>query len=339
MERNMLYFKRCTIACSEELYEQKVIQIVEKLGWSRFKKEIILRKSYQLGSVGTIIPDIIIKSLNTDESFVIEIKRPSININNKSHKMQLFSYMRQLKLEYGLLIGNKIQIYYDGQLKTENSPILIKSIEISDNNKDNLLLINLFQKQSFSYQNLNAFVEKELARITFENHKEELYNILISNDYKEQIKQLIVNNLEKNWDKEIINNTLDQLSISIKAKDNYNNSDLNIITETIHDNTKNDIKIGQLVKNNLNKIASFCELNNDELLNLLSKKYSKETFGINYPFMQEVNDNMPIPKKHYWKNPKFKLKINNKYYVFTCEWIEKNRQQFKNYLNFKISHK
>jgi len=315
-------------SCNEELYEQKIIQILEKLGWSRFKKEIILRKSYQLGSSRTIIPDIIIKSLDNDESFVIEIKRPSVNIENESYKMQLFSYMRQLKLEYGLLIGNKIQIYYDGKLKTGENPVLLKSIEISDNNIDNLLLIDLFHKQSFSYQNLNAFSKKELEKITSEKYQKELHTILISNEYKEQIKQLIINNLEQQWDKEIIKNTLEQLSISIQEKNTNNN--LNINTPTIQDNTQNNIKIGQFVKNNLNIIKSYCESNNKELSNLLSKDYSKETFGINYPFMKEVTENAP-KEDRYWKNPK--LKINNKYYVITSEWFDKNKQQFNNYLS------
>jgi len=314
-------------SCSEELYEQKIIQIIEKLGWSRYKKEIIIRKSYQLGSTGTIIPDIIVKSLDKDESLVIEIKRPSVNIENESHKMQLFSYMRQLKLEYGLLIGNKIQIYYDGKLKTGENPVLLKNIEISDNNEDNLLLINLFQKQSFSYQNLNIFATKELEKITSKKYQKELHNMLVSNEYKEQIKQFIINDLEQRWDKEIIKNILEQLSISIQEKDN----NLNIKIDNMEKDTENNVKIGEFVRNNLDKIKLFCESNHDELTNLLSSEYTHRTFGIaTYPFMKEVEENAP-KQDRYWK--KSKLKINNKYYVVTSEWIEGHRQQFNNYLN------
>ena len=78
---------------SEDLYEQKIIQSLEKLGWSRFHKKIILKQSSQLGSGGTIITDVIVKSLDTNESFAIEVKKPSADIENQSHKRQLFSYM------------------------------------------------------------------------------------------------------------------------------------------------------------------------------------------------------------------------------------------------------
>ena len=42
----------------------------------------------------------------------IEIKRPS-NIRNERQENQLMSYMRQLKLNVGLYIGEKIELYYD----------------------------------------------------------------------------------------------------------------------------------------------------------------------------------------------------------------------------------
>jgi hypothetical protein len=50
------------------------------------------------------VPDIIL-SLHNNQSFVIEVKKPSADIDNFSHKNQLISYMRQLKLEHGVLIG------------------------------------------------------------------------------------------------------------------------------------------------------------------------------------------------------------------------------------------
>jgi len=49
-----LLHDRISPSISEEMYEQKTIQSIEKLGWSQFHKEIILKQSYQLGSVGRI---------------------------------------------------------------------------------------------------------------------------------------------------------------------------------------------------------------------------------------------------------------------------------------------
>ncbi len=82
---------------SEQLYELKVIQVFEKLGWSQYKKEIAVRESFQLGAAGRIAPDLIIKS-NGNPLFVVEIKKPTANMEYSGYKDQLYSYMRMLKL-------------------------------------------------------------------------------------------------------------------------------------------------------------------------------------------------------------------------------------------------
>lgn len=43
---------------------------------------------------------------------VIEAKKPN-NIQTERNKEQLFSYMRQKKVDFGLYIGEEIQLYYD----------------------------------------------------------------------------------------------------------------------------------------------------------------------------------------------------------------------------------
>ncbi len=271
---------------NEELYEQKTIQSLEKLGWSRFHKEIILKQSTQLGSAGTIIPDIIVKSLDKNESFVIEVKRPSTDIENQSHKKQLFSYMRQLKLEHGLLIGNKIQIYYDGKSNTTEDPILLKSIDISELNKDGLLFINMFQKESFSYLQLENFAEKIVRELATENHKKKLLKLLLSSDYESKIQQFIVDDLQQNWDKETIKKVLSQLSISICSKTTIPPTlPTSIPFSTV---VPAGVKIGQLVRTNMNLIIANCKNSEMALSNLKSESYSKNTFNINYPFLKKV---------------------------------------------------
>jgi len=47
---------------SEQLFELKVVQAFEKLGWSQFNNEIVVRKSIQLGASNRIVPDLILKS-------------------------------------------------------------------------------------------------------------------------------------------------------------------------------------------------------------------------------------------------------------------------------------
>ena len=314
---------------SEELYEQKIIQSLEKLGWSRFRKEIILKQCTQLGSAGTIIPDIIIKSLDKNESFVIEVKKQSADIENKSHKNQLFSYMRQLKLEHGLLIGNKILIYYDGKSNTTEDPILLKSIEITESNTDGPLFINLFQKESFSNSQLENFAEKTLKKLATESHKKKLRELLFSSEYQTKIQQFILDDLQQNWDRETIKTVLSQLSISICPRNTPPPEiSIPIPPGQVAKTAQNGMRIGELVKSSMELIVANCKKNDIELSNLKSPTYSKNTFNINYPFFKEVSSNAP-KQDRYWKA---KYLINNKYYVVTSEWYKGSLPLFKAYI-------
>ena len=309
---------------SEEMYEQKIIQSLEKMGWSQFHKEIISKKNIQIGSVGKIIPDIIVKSSNNKESFVVEVKKPSADVENNSHKNQLFSYMRQLKLENGLLIGNKIQIYYDGKSNTTEEPILLKSIDFSESNTDGLLFIDLFHKQNFSFQNMQEFAEKMIRELATKNHKKKLYQLLLSDDYHRKLQQFIIDDLQENWDKDTVKDVINQININISQK----------IATPLNPVVPGPIissgeKIGKLVKSSLNLIINYCEKNRNELSNLESDVYSKATFDINYPFLKKVTSDAP-KQDRYWKD---KYEINGQYYVVTSEWYKGSIPQFKAYMS------
>ena len=66
-----------------------------------------------IGNSNSIRPDIVLWRKNEHDTqspvLPIEIKRPS-NIRNERQENQLMSYMRQLKLNVGLYIGEKIQL-------------------------------------------------------------------------------------------------------------------------------------------------------------------------------------------------------------------------------------
>jgi hypothetical protein len=315
---------------NESYYEQKIIQSLEKLGWSRFKNEIVLKKNIQIGSSGRIIPDIIVKSLENNKSFVIEVKKPSVDVENKSHKRQLFSYMRQLKLANGLLIGNKIQIYYDGvhNYNVSKAPILLKSIEISELDKNGTLLIDLFHKNSFSYDNLDYFAKKTIKEISIKRDKEKLYNLLLSSEYKDKVLQFISNDLQQNWNSDTIDNVLTQLSLSINRK----NTELlqSVPTATnlnpLHYNQA-EVIIGKLVQS---YISTILNLGANEIEKLKNKEYSKSTFNINYPFLQKVTSNEPVSNKerYYVKQHT----VNNYCYVVCSEWFKGSIPLFKAYI-------
>ena len=331
-EIRFLLHENISPSISEEMYEQKIVQSLEKMGWSEFRKEIILKHSIQLGSVGRIVPDVIVKSSHNNQSFVIEVKKPSADIDNDSHKNQLVSYMRQLKLEYGLLIGSKIQIYYDGKFNKRENPILLKSITISESNANDLLFLKLFQKDTFSYENLENYAVGRIDELSIQRKTTELRKLLLSPQYQTKLMEIITDDLMPKWGERTINDVFNQIifSISPKQLSIANPPDLSSHT---HQPISDEIKIGQLVKSKLKDIIAYCELHdNEEISRLESKNYSKSTFNINFPFLLQVD--YDSPKQHrYWKD---KHKINGRYYVVTSEWFKGSTPPFNLYLD-KIS--
>lgn len=200
---------------SEELYEQKIIMSLGKMGWKQFKGEIILKQSIPIGSAQSIIPDIIVKSKNENMLFVIEVKKPSISLT-ENNRNQLFSYMRQLKLEFGILFGEKIQIFYDGELSSLNNPIQLKTIEF-DNNDRNLDFVKVFKKSSLSIANLQNYAKKRIGVLNIQQEKNDLRAKILSPQFVLKLKEQVKHSLLNNWNEEIIDDIMKDFTISIKS--------------------------------------------------------------------------------------------------------------------------
>jgi hypothetical protein len=201
--------KNISKSISEEMYEQKIVMCLEKMGWSQFKREIILKQVIPVGSAQSIVSDIIVKSHENNISFVIEVKKPSISVDGDNFKNQLFSYMRQLRLEFGILIGKEIQIFYDSNL---SSPILLKTIEFTDDDVD---FVELFQKESFSSEKLNYYAQSRIKIINAKNKIDELKELLLSGKYNDKLKELIQRDIIEDFDEKTVANVLEKLNVSI----------------------------------------------------------------------------------------------------------------------------
>ena len=200
---------------SEELFEQKVFQVLEKMGWSSFRKEIQPKQSIQVGSNSWIIPDIRVKSLEKNFQFVVEVKKPSANIEDSSHKNQLFSYMRMLKSEFGLLIGSNIKIYYDGALSDSEAPVLLSQFQFDESSEDGISFIRVFSKDTYSENQLKLFTEGALANIQTKKDYEKILNLVTSHQYIDKVKELIESDLKNNFNDQTISKALSNISINI----------------------------------------------------------------------------------------------------------------------------
>lgn len=202
---------------SENDFEQNVIRALEALNWKEYLGDIQIRPNHKFGSAGSLKPDFVISSSEKKNLFVIEIKQPSLPLNT-DFQQQLFSYMRQLKLEYGLLIGQGIQLFYDGDLSDHNEPVLLDTIEFEKDNPKGHKFVELFSKDSFSFDSLQSFTQNSLKRINRRAAQKKLIKKILSKEYQSEFVELIKQDLLSQYDAELIDNVLQDISISITAK-------------------------------------------------------------------------------------------------------------------------
>lgn len=201
---------------SETDFGQKVIQALRILDWKEYKGEIEKEHSLQFGSVNKLRPDFIIKS-DDKRLFVIEIKLPTIPINS-TFQRQLFSYMRQLKLDYGILIGQAIQIFYDGNLINQEDPILLETIQFKANSEKGEKFVELFCKETYSTELLKSFTLNSLKKINRKEDHKKLTEKILSENYQEKISELIKQDFLNEYDGELIESVLKELKIEIRNK-------------------------------------------------------------------------------------------------------------------------
>lgn len=235
---------------SEQHYELKVIQAFEKLGWSQYKKEISVRESIQFGAAGRIAPDLIIKSQNKN-LFVVEIKKPSANIDYSGFKDQLHSYMRMLKLNFGILIGSKIQIYSDYSDTHLNNLSLIEEYEIEYDNDKGIEFIKLFEKEYFEVNRIENLIHERIKLKESAQLEKSIKKEILSYEYQETIKNFIKSDILKRFDLKSADKIIKELSIKVYDSKNENFKDNIPRIKYIQENQKTRIKKNN--DNNQNK--------------------------------------------------------------------------------------
>ena len=94
-----------------------------------------------------------------------------------------------------------------------------------------------------------------------------------------------------------------------------------------------NMKIGELVKHHIKQIFFYCDnMEHNEIYSLLDPKYSKRTFGANFPFCIEIENIEPSQSKRYWTEIYL---VRNKRIRVTSQWFETSRPAFLKYLEVK----
>lgn len=315
---------------SEQLFELKVIQAFEKLGWSEFNNEIAVRESIQLGASNRISPDLILKSKEKGNLFIVEVKKPFLQIDDSKFERQLSSYMGVTRVELGILIGNKIQLFLDGKFFNKNDIILIDEIEFKRDNEKGLKFVQLFSKDKFSKENIENHAQEKIQQLKEIEEFENLKNKMLSENYSEKIIDYLKTELQNEYDEKIIDEVFKVLEVKIERKDKAYPIDncekqrtKKYKTFGNFNETTGKLKIGEYVRETFNDLVENNLIDRNEVEKLQRPDYSKLTFDIQYPFLAKEG------KSKYWKKKTYQ--INGETYFVCSEWYENPRNNDRPY--------
>lgn len=323
---------------SESDFEKNVIQALRVLNWKEFLGDIQIRPSFQIGASNRMTPDFVINSSEKRNLFVIEIKQPSLPLNT-NFQQQLFSYMRQLRLQYGVLIGQVIQIFYDGDLTDHDDPVLLETIEFEQDSTKGLKFVELFSKQTFSYETLKTFTLNSLKKINRKADQKKLQQKILSTEYQAELLELIKQDFLNNYDAELIDNVLKEISINIQPKSQTTTEkptfQANVSTQTENKSTRDKTKYiingtsARLPKNRfvLEFVKAYLQkypTDFSSLKRVFKDEYQGSTGVINKLDFVETKYANKSNKRHFTGNDEILTSADNIQFVVSTEWGKDN---------------
>lgn len=199
---------------TEDLYQEGVERCLQILGWKRFNNSMQVQYSLPIGNNNFMRIDILLGK-NGINVLPIEIKRPS-NVCNSRQESQLLSYMRQLRLNVGLYIGEEIRVYYDNPEDSLDA-ICVFSSKIEDSNVNGEKLCNLLYYSNFDKEVFESFCKDEYDKIqTKMNIQSRISEFLSPEHYQKNIQSLIRQKfIDEGFDGSSIDDILKDIEISV----------------------------------------------------------------------------------------------------------------------------
>lgn len=178
-------------------------------GYSRMNNDIDSKRSIQIGSSERIVPDIIIKKDNKD-AFIVELKQSYLSCGHK----QLFSYLKLLQMNIGVLICDRIIVYSFENGKNDDEQQKIE-INFSYENPLGLKFIELFKKENFNASDITKFIKNnELSS----NNIAEIKKVLLN---EELVKGILKDYFLKNYTEQEYLSAIKDMTIDIQMSKNF----------------------------------------------------------------------------------------------------------------------
>ena len=224
----------------EEIYHLHIENQLMLLGWEPWKGEIIHKQSLRIGNRNRMEPDILITRDN-EYQFVIEVKRPG-NTQAKEEITQLESYMRQLRLDVGIYIGEHIEVFYDKP--NTNHVVSVFKLAIDLDEKRGARFVELFSKEYFKKDEIVEFCKERIQEIQRQNSLNKIKESLIANaqtQIAESLKPYLLEKYGTSFSEEEIKGMLATLHFS--ASDNGSRIEPEVIVAKVEPKSS-----GQLIK-------------------------------------------------------------------------------------------
>ena len=202
----------------EKDFENQVVRAIEVLGWREFKNEIERQPVVQLGREGALRPDLIIYGNDRKCLIVVEVKRPTEDIRRDYVVGQLRSYMRQMKSDFGFLIGSDFRVFYDGPENPHTEPILLEKIDFEKQSEKGVNFVDIFNKTSIEKNKHGEYLKSKLHKFNKKREVSELIQQLISFEIKQKIVGYLRNEF-LDTDDETFSEALQQVQIEILKKE------------------------------------------------------------------------------------------------------------------------
>ncbi|MGN0237301.1 MAG: type I restriction enzyme HsdR N-terminal domain-containing protein [Lepagella sp.] len=194
---------------------QRCVKIIFR-HFLRWNNNIVEEESIHVGSVQKIRADFML--YKDDVPVVaIECKRPN-HIQSQNDREQLQSYMRQKKVDFGLYIGENIQLFYDDPADT-NPIVRIFTLDYSEDDTYSSIFLELFTFSKFDKNQLTAFCVDKIDDIKLHEELDRDFELILSNQGKDLLRTLLRDYLlGKGYSEQSVDNRLDDVEISIKDK-------------------------------------------------------------------------------------------------------------------------
>lgn len=200
--------------CSERDFQNSIYSVFRY--YLRWQNCIVAEECIPIGAANTIRPDFVLYKDDIPQ-VVIESKEPN-HIQTERNKEQLFSYMRQKKVDFGLYIGEVIQLYYDVPTDVE-FPLLMFTLEYRKECLYGSSFVNLFNFVDFDRNRLTDFCTNRIQEIQKEQQMELDIQHLISDDGVKLCESLLKSHfVSKGYSEADVDVLLDDIEIIVRRK-------------------------------------------------------------------------------------------------------------------------